>query len=247
MMKKVLIIINGFYPYQQSEDYLATEIDYIRGFDRIICFPSLIYGRKTNEDIKCYSLPSTNIEFKNSLKMHIVKSLFFALSCNVFYKELLYILKSPQKKLGRLKSMVRTFFQSATTYFDIKKIIDKELVDRDTEIYLYSYWMAGTALTASMLTDLGRHNIKMAFSRCHRFDVYEYANSLNYIPFRKYILRHLDVVFSISNDAKNYLENKYGELVEKKIVVSRLGTSDRGVNISSKREVLKIVSCSWIK
>lgn len=249
-MKKILIIINGFYPYKQSEDYLSTEVNYIHGFDKVICFPTLIYGKKNNNDIKYYPLPSANIEFRNSIgdiKTNILRNLFFALSNYSFYKEILHIFKSSHKILVRLKSAIRTFLQSTNAYFDIKKIIEYELKDLNTEIYLYSYWMAGTALTASMLKENKKKEIKMIFSRCHRFDVYEYANYQNYIPFRKYILKHLDIIFSISDDAKNYLENKYWGLVKEKIIISRLGTFDRGINISPKDNVLKVVSCSWLR
>lgn len=45
-MNKTLVIINGTYPYQRSEDYLANEVNYIQGFNKIIIFPMFIYGHK---------------------------------------------------------------------------------------------------------------------------------------------------------------------------------------------------------
>jgi hypothetical protein len=33
-MNKTLVIINGTYPYQRSEDYLANEVNYIQGFNK---------------------------------------------------------------------------------------------------------------------------------------------------------------------------------------------------------------------
>ena len=38
-MNKTLVIINGTYPYQRSEDYLANEVNYIQVFNKIIIFP----------------------------------------------------------------------------------------------------------------------------------------------------------------------------------------------------------------
>ena len=64
-MNKTLVIINGTYPYQRSEDYLANEVNYIQGFNKIIIFPMFIYGHKKKSDIKDYPVPK-NIHFFNS-------------------------------------------------------------------------------------------------------------------------------------------------------------------------------------
>lgn len=247
-MKRILIILNGFYPYQRCEDYLSNEVRYIKGFDKVICFPIHVYKEKSTDDILYYPKPPQNIDIRNSVysyRKRTIRNFFFILQQKLFYDEIRFILKSRKSLLSKIKAMLRTSFQSANAYFDIRKVIENEL-DKESDIYVYSYWMAGPALTATLLRDKGI-SIKKIFSRCHRFDVYEYANKIDYIPFRKYILSKLDNIYSISEDAKLYLENKYAPIVKNKIVVSRLGTFDYGVHYSPKNNVLKIMSCSWLR
>lgn len=249
-MKKVLIIINGFFPYHKSEDYLSNELEYIKGFDEVICFPALVYGKKDTIDIKDYCLPPTNVKIRNSLKSYkqrFIYCLIFAISNHFFYTEFFHIFLK-KHFFSRLKHLIRFTFQSINSYKDIKQIIYELAKSENVEIYVYSYWMANTALTAIFLKeDKQLPSIKKVFTRCHRFDVYEYASSTQYIPYRKYILSNIDKIFAISIDAKSYLENKYFKIVRNKICISRLGTFDHGVNIVNKDNVLRVVSCSWLR
>lgn len=251
-MKKALIIINGFYPYSKSEDYLSNEIKYIKGFDKIICFPTLEYGYKTINDIIDYPNPPQFIEINNSKKSY-KKRLFYCIAYSFTHP---YIIKEiinnifKKQAFHRLKKSLRFSFQAINSYKDLRTIIlniQKE-EKKEVAIYLYSYWMANTALTAILLKkDSQLTSIKKIITRCHRFDVYEYATFPNYIPYREFILSKLDKIFAISSDAKTYLENKYPKYVYNKIAVSRLGTFDYGINIANKNQVLKVVSCSWLR
>lgn len=107
--------------------------------------------------------------------------------------------------------------------------------------------MVNTALTTILLKKDSSLKIKTAFTRCHRFDLYEEANENKYIPYRKYILSNINKIYAISDDAKIYLEKKYPKLTSQKIQISRLGTFDHGINISPKKNTIKLVSCSWLR
>ena len=74
-MNKTLVIINGTYPYQRSEDYLANEVNYIQGFNKIIIFPMFIYGHKKKSDIKDYNNLITRIYFSAFISYYVI--LFF--------------------------------------------------------------------------------------------------------------------------------------------------------------------------
>lgn len=249
-MKKILIIINGFFPYHKSEDYLANELEYINSFDEVICFPALVYGKKNVTDIKDYCLPPANVKIRNSLKSYkqrFIYCLIYSLSKHYFYKEFFHICLT-KHFFSRLKHLIRFTFQSINSYKDLKQIIYEFEEPKNVEIYIYSYWMANTALTAILLKkDRQLPTIKKVFTRCHRFDVYEYASPTQYIPYRTYILSNIDKIFTISTDAKKYLEYKYLKIVMNKICISRLGTFDHGVNIVDKDNILRVVSCSWLR
>lgn len=250
-MKKVLIIINGYYPYDKSEDYLSNEMEYINGFDKVLCFPTLIFGKKKPEDIKYYPLPPQSILIRNSersFKKRLFMSIINTIFHKYFFEELLHI-SFKRHFFSRLKSLLRCSFQGICAYFDLKKIILEIQNSNDkVNVYLYSYWMVNTALTSIFLKkDKSLYSIKATFTRCHRFDVYDYASVSSYIPYRKYILSNIDKIFSISIDAKQYLEKKYFPFVKNKISISRLGTFDHGVNILNKDGVLRVLSCSWLR
>lgn len=85
-MNKTLVIINGTYPYQRSEDYLANEVNYIQGFNKIIIFPMFIYGHKKKSDIKDYPVPK-NIHFFNSQQSYHKNILFciYFILCHTFF------------------------------------------------------------------------------------------------------------------------------------------------------------------
>ncbi len=85
-----------------------------------------------------------------------------------------------------------------------------------------------------------------AFSRAHRYDLYEYRHKEDYLPMREYLLDNLDYVFPCSDDGTKYLKEKYSSFSEK-INTSYLGSPDQGVNYSSKgKPSFIIVSCSRI-
>lgn len=248
-MKKLLIILSSAYPYRKSEDYLSNETNYINGFDKIICFPTTVYGNLSEQNITNYPPPPQHIIIKNShysFKQKALRNLIYTIQNKYFINELFSIIG--RHLISKFKYLLRTSLQATHSYLDIEEII-KELEKKEKyEIYIYSYWMVNTALTAILLNKNKKLNIRKTFTRCHRFDVYEEANYSNYIPYRKCILSNMDNIYAISNDAKNYLEAKYPLYTANKITVSRLGTFDHGINISTKSSsLLRIVSCSWLR
>ena len=64
-------------------------------------------------------------------------------------------------------------------------------------------------------------------SRAHRYDIYEDANKINYLPFRKYLLNKVDYVFPCSDNGTMYLKTKYQD-IESVIETAYLGTRDYG-------------------
>lgn len=250
-MKKLLIIISSVYPYRKSEDYLSNEIAYIKGFEKIICFPTTVYGKKNNKDIVNYPIPPENISFYNSLysfKQKLIPCFWYIVTHKFLYNELFKIINQPTNLLPKIKNLLRTTLQATHSYLDIKNIIQRINNKQEYEIYLYSYWMVNTALTTVLLDKDHDIKIKKTFTRCHRFDLYEEANDIKYIPYRQYILSNINRIYAISDDAKTYLEKKYSQFVSQKIQISRLGTFDHGINISPKEiNILRLVSCSWLR
>lgn len=239
-MKSILIIINGFFPLDRGEDYLENELKYSRNFDTIYICPSNVYGNIIYN--KKYNLPNNLqiLTLKKKYTSRIFSCLLFAIFHSFFWQELLRIL-SNNCKIGVFKFFIYSTIKSVNIYKELLKSFN----GGDVRITLYSYWMADTAVAASLLRKYSNLQIVKCVTRCHRFDVYEYANKLNYLPYRAFILSSMDEIYPISVNAYQYLADKYG--LKDKLNIERLGTEDYGYLSVSRSKSLRIVSCSWLR
>lgn len=133
-------------------------------------------------------------------------------------------------------------------YTDSKEFIDNELnKSKNDDIYLYSFWLTRGAYTISMYNVEKQNNIKKITSRAHGYDLYEYRNILNYLPFRGFVNNNLDDIYFISKNGLDYHKEKYG-IVSSGREVSRLGTFNNGNYIKNivNKEKICIASCSSI-
>lgn len=131
-------------------------------------------------------------------------------------------------------------------------IINREISNFDGDVYIYSFWLSRPAFSASLF----KNKVKKIVSRAHGYDLYEYRNATEYLPFRKYIQESLDEIFFISEDGRKYFD----ELIEKKGVlknvgaihsISRLGTFKENIlhsvdDVDTQSNEVVIASCSSI-
>lgn len=250
MSKRVLLILNTQFPYGKSEDFLFNELNYTKGFDEIICFPILVYGLKNENDI-IYQKPNNVVLFYNSISSYrtikkIIKYIFFIFSKKTTYEELLILLYTGRFTLRNLRRLFSFLFIANNTIEEVWKKIGNN--QKDNSIVIYSYWMHIGAFAAISLKRKFQKtaNIEKLITRCHRFDLYEYADKGKYLPMRKPIFLNFDQIHSISDDGINYLIKNYN-IQREKLIISRLGSIDRGVKIFPKTDILHLVSCSWLR
>ncbi|RTZ02051.1 glycosyltransferase [Flavobacterium bomense] len=250
MKKRILIIINARFPYEKSEDFLSNELDYAAGYDEIICFPILVFGKKSANDIiykkskrafSCFNPISSYWESEKKIKL-----LFLVLTKKFVYEEIFFLLKNRKFSTGNIKNLFSFLLISYNAFYEAWDKINE--IIKNNDVVIYSYWMHCSALAAISLKRKIKNtaNVEKIITRCHRFDLYEYANESNYIPMRKHILSNMDEIHSISEDGLIYLEDKYA-INKNKLILSRLGTIDRGVSIFPKSTTLHLVSCSWMR
>lgn len=250
MYKNILIVLNCFYPYGREEAFLSNEVSFYKNFDDIYICPSLYY----NEDDYEFKFDVPEKEFIHFIKVGKLKSFFnllkvgiSVLSDNELYKEIVYLYKN--KKLN--KTNIKTLFMFLLRCHHALKVIYKKIIPKlnsNDKLVLYAYWLNYDAYIASKLKDKleDKITLKKVISRAHRADLYAYEAVNEYLPMQNFIFNKLDKIYSISNDGAEYLANSCN-VNSKKICVQRLGTFDKGTNISSKETVLKIVSCSWLR
>lgn len=148
----------------------------------------------------------------------------------------------PNPLRNAIKTLKFAFVSEIRLASILKWIKETDAVSEDTAIY--SYWMYEVAYIAAKLKE--RYPAAKFITRCHGYDLYEQRHRNGYIPFRKFIIEQADMVCPVSENGKAYLHDLYGEEIERKISVDRLGTVRKAeIPVSQiKEDAIVLVSCS---
>lgn len=241
-MSKTLIILNSFYPFARHEDFLANEIDYIKGFDKVIVAPNSIH-KPQPQPLYNTNPKHTYVINENPYKRNIIRLALQIVFSSYFYCEIANLIKKRKFCYSCIRNLISFLLYSLNSYNTINKHIKENCNNED--IYLYSYWMHASAFIACLLRKNNARIVKV-ITRCHGFDLYEYRSPKEYIPFREFIFKYTDEIHSISKDGIEYLTDKYPYLKDK-LVLSRLGTKKYDFIKHDKNKPLRIVSCSWVR
>ena len=253
---KHLIVFVSNFPFGLSEPYFATELSYlIKDFYKISIVPSDL-SKEAKRDKIYFPLPP-EVRIHNwtiaHRKKQYINGFFKGLFSKIFWNELRYIFfefKSDHTNLGLLygkwlafKVAFVSWCRASTTASYIQnEFLDKKEVENSV---FYSYWCTDVTLGMALLKERGRKEAMV--TRIHAWDLYFYRDASGYLPFRKCILKNLDATFSISQAGKNYLVDRIGKEVERKVHIARLG-SDRilAPPYFPKSKTLRILSISKI-
>lgn len=236
-MNKSILIFTDNYPFGKSEQFLDTELEYINlSFDKVALFPI-----EKGDDITLRETAG-NIEIANPVYSSIRKKSTLLIK-GLLNRSFLFPLISEGIRTGAWKSRVK--FRIWATHLLIIRCLLYEIKHKDLHNYfnkfdiLYFYW----GLRWSQILPFLPSDIKAKIVvRFHGSDLYEYTNN-GYIPWRYEQLYRINKAVVISETGKKYIENQYPFLKDR-IVVSRIGTNDYGLNLYSKSDTLRIVSCS---
>ena len=160
-------------------------------------------------------------------KISLLKELIY---CVCFLKKISY---------AALKDVI-SYHLKAQLFYDA---LDRQLTLADCDI-IYTYWL--DFHTLALIQNKKRLKSKI-ISRAHNWDVYFERTKSGYLPFRKDLLRNLDLFCPISEHAKKYLCATLKESFQN-IQVSKLGIHalKQGETINFNINKLKIVSISYI-
>lgn len=228
----MLMILTSGFPYG-GEPFLKTE--YIYSPDDTV-FVSL--GGEKDEPLPNFNRECFAVNIKER-KLFLIYYLISAIFDLDFWHELFFMIKKRKISLKTLMRLMGFYCGSLRCVKQIKK----SLGDKDISI-IYSYWMSYHALVAIKLKKIFPK--AKVITRCHGYDVYEYRSYKDYLPFRELILNEMDKIFPISCDGKEYILRKYGDIINQKTEVHRLGTSRQKVYDYKKQKKFTIVSCSNI-
>ena len=230
-MSKLVIFTESF-PYGTGETFLKNEILIISKFySTIIIVPFKISSKKTQLPNNVIIDNSFAKKFSQNKFLRIIKGTLISLFSIDFYKEVLQL-----KNLSNIQNLFRFISKMKICYWWIKKT----QYQKHSTLF-YTYWLYDQ--TAALAKIKQKNPSTKFISRAHGFDLYDDSN---HIPMRAQTLKYVSKVFTISNNGKTYLQNKYPDF-KSKITSSYLGIKPQKIHLFKEPSCeLKIVSCASI-
>jgi glycosyltransferase involved in cell wall biosynthesis len=174
--------------------------------------------------------------FKISLKI-IVQSIPFLVS-SITLKEL-YRNRLKTSLINRIKIVSMDVFKSTFLNETIKNVVKEEKIVYSDSVF-YSYWNDYKALA---LARIAISHKGVYISRAHASDIFDFRSSFNYLPYKNFILKNLNMTFSISQLGKLELHKYVNVKSRNKISISRLGKKNHRTPLFEKKSP-KIIVCS---
>ena len=237
---KVLILTTNSYPFGKNEDQLHFQVlSFSKVFDKVYIISSQ-YDKKILFDLPSNVIPF-NLSFNLTPSQKIIglKNLFNGLLLN----ELKHIIlkRKDVKWYSVIKLLINSFTISMRYARFIDSIIIKDNLTNEC-LTFYSYWATEASIGSAILKKK-RSNLQINLNvRFHAYELYEERHNPHYIPYRNLLISSADKLIFISNQGKEYFENKYG--LQENSIVNRLGVR-RGNKIDKiDNAEIKIVSCS---
>ncbi|MEF9998665.1 MAG: glycosyltransferase [Lachnospiraceae bacterium] len=240
-----LVMLTNKFPYEKGENFLETEIEFAKGFEKIVILPWGVEDYESarkinNKDVDVYCGDKQK-RYKGIKKIVMCLVAFFTLQAWREMKELCHQHKFTVKKMINLLSFISEEKRVLKKY---QQYLNGLGFQKNDTILFYSYWLSNAAYIALQLKKTYKH--ACVVSRTHGYDLYKERAANQYLPFQSYIVENIDMVYCISEDGKNYLDKEYPKYTHK-IKIARLGTSNFGEHlIDYDKKKLEIVSCSWV-
>lgn len=225
-----LYYLSATYPYGLGESYFELELKVIsQKFDQIHIIPAI-----GSEEIMRFIPSNANVTcFKESGKGFNIKNEFLAL--RIMFREFIRS-RTKLKYLANWRTQ-RALFMKANSMADF---LDANFNFKEEGNIFYSLWMNDWALALAILKVRGRIG-KFSF-RVNGFDIYDERSDLGFIPFRNFIYSKCNKIYTVSHEAKKYIDVKYG--MQHKTVTAHFGTEDIGISSVNHLPVFRILSCS---
>lgn len=242
---KNLFLITHNFPFGKGETFLETELHYLKNeFENIViisCNHKAPQTRNINTNIHVYRY-STKTNLWGVFKLPFLFLSNLAIISQLFREEIAFLRTSKKNiKPVHLKILLKSIIKAIQFKSFITHVLKTE--NKTGINILYSYWFSFSANAIGLL----KANNIIKISRAHGSDIYEKANSFNYLPLLKFKCDALDQLYFISASGKKYVENKVNPANSNKLQLARLGVSGQEKQYKktgAKKMPFNIVSCS---
>ncbi|WP_289681565.1 glycosyltransferase [Romboutsia ilealis] len=247
-MNNCLILLTNYYPFYKGEEYLESEIEHLsKNFKDIYIISTMVSDNmeQTRKVPKNVTVLPIGINHSKLGKLKMVVNQFNNINKDKEKRQV--ISKDSKNKI--VNKLYCYYFESRAmdVYEKLERILGKYDFEQYTNITIYSYWLyitarVGVELKNKYFKDKNTYTI----SRAHRYDLYEYAAPLKYLPQREYLLSSIDRIYPCSQDGVDVLNETYPKY-KNKIEVGRLGTISTNILGNLDNKELNIVSCSALR
>ncbi|MCU0435156.1 MAG: glycosyltransferase [Bacteroidia bacterium] len=234
-MSKTLYLFTDKYPYDEGEQYLENEMQFLAGrFDRIVILPQTraSFQRPVPPNAEVHFL-GTNVRYG---KLILLKNLPLLLS--VLATEWKHG-RRELRSFAHLKGTVQQFYNALCH----ARAFDEYLrTQPQSENYFYSYWFFQWSTMLALLRAQGK--IPQFISRAHLGDLYPvFAMRPNYL--KAYRLRQISALHPCSEHGSRYLRDTYPHFTHK-IKTAYLGVPHTADNPMHSDASFTVVSCSAV-
>lgn len=247
-MNNCLILLTNYYPFHKGEEYLESEIEYLsKNYKKIYIISTMV----SNEMQQTRPVPENAVVLPIGIKHSINgKAKMVLRQFRTISKDKIKTKMIKEDSKGNLSHKLYCYYFESRA-MDVYNRVENKLNEYDFEQYdsitVYSYWLYITARVAVELKNkYFKENNPYTISRAHRYDLYEEAAPLKYLPERDYLLKSLDAIYPCSQDGVDALNKTYPAYKEK-VSVERLGTISTNVLSNTMNDKLYIVSCSVVR
>lgn len=243
---KTLIFFTLQYPYgKKSETFIENEIQYLAdAFERVIIIPR----EKKDDDQR---IVPQNVEVNNLLiESDLVSNRYTYIFSS--FERFKAVAKIYLYTILKDKERMHYFKSGYFIYYLANTLKDAELIEtyleqsKFTNVIFYDYWFVNSTLSLAYLKS--KRKISNLICRAHGFDVFNERWGSGSVPFREYILKHINTVFTISNYNKEYIIERLNQHKDK-VKVSYLGVREIESNLKLMPDINQskpflIVSCA---
>jgi colanic acid/amylovoran biosynthesis glycosyltransferase len=237
-MGKVIYLFTDKFPYKGGEPFLETEIHYLsKAFEKVIIFPLTGHGTEK------LTIPSNVevIDFETNRPVYL-KKLLLKHGWIVIKWFVLEFIKSPHrfKYITQFNWNFKRLVGLLNNAIELKNFINHLNLSKPHQPLYYSYWFNDWASMLAMAKQMGMRGKLVC--RTHGFDFDEQQQGRGYHPFRSVELPLFEKVYQVSEYGQAYISERFPKA--KNLEVSKLGVTEKGINLISEDTLFQIVSCS---
>jgi colanic acid/amylovoran biosynthesis glycosyltransferase len=186
----------------ESGGFCKTEFDYLtKKFEKIYIFSSVLGYEQIKELPNNCELHTFNPRLSSGDKLASIVHLLHT----EFWNEFFWLVF--KKKVSISFSLFFSLLQSLHLARKLKRIIVFECIEiRNGErVVVYSFWMNYMSIAVAMIKNVFPQIVSV--TRAHGSDLYFAAQSLKFLPFRRFVASKMDKIYFISRKGREYFEN----------------------------------------